>query len=44
VRRQFGFDVLVASDQTEELEAHLTFFAGIRDNPEIRKGLLRVFL
>jgi hypothetical protein len=44
LRREFGFDVLIAREDRPELGEYLDFFAGVRGRPDVRKGLVRVAL
>ncbi len=44
LRRRFGFDVLVAADGSPAYEDYVQFFHRVRNQPELRKGLLRVNL
>jgi hypothetical protein len=44
LRRQFGFDVLIAERGSRLHDTYVDFFSRVRDNPDIRKGLLRVNL
>lgn len=41
VRKQYGFDLLAARDQSTELKEYIAFFQQVRDS-ERRKGLLKV--
>ncbi|KAF0175417.1 MAG: hypothetical protein FD161_3312 [Limisphaerales bacterium] len=44
VRKQFGFDVLVATEGSPAYEEYVQFFARVRGLPDLRKGLLRIAL
>jgi Family of unknown function (DUF6932) len=44
IRREFGFDVLIAREDRQELGEYLDFFAQIRQRPGICKGLVRISL
>ena len=44
VHRQFGFDLLVARENSVELRRWVDFFAQVRVAPERRKGILRLSL
>lgn len=44
LRRRFGFDVLIAERGSPLHDAYVDFFSRVRDNPDMRKGLLRVNL
>ena len=44
VRKVFGFDMLVAEEGQPELEEFVEFFAQVRGDPDVRKGMLRVTL
>ncbi len=44
VRKVFGFDMLLAEEGQPELDEFVAFFAQVRGDPDIRKGLLRVTL
>ena len=44
VRKVFGFDMLLAEEDQPELEEYILFFAQVRGDPDVRKGLLRVKL
>jgi hypothetical protein len=44
VRKQFGFDLLVARANSVEYAEYLAFFAQVRGWPERSKGLLRIEL
>lgn len=43
-RRRFGFDILLAQEGETELIKHLEFYSKVRDRPDLRKGLLRLWL
>lgn len=42
VQQRYGFDVLVAEDESPELSEYLDFFAQVRGQPDQRKGILEV--
>src|SRR5437899_11846810 len=42
VRRRWQFDILVACEGTPELARYIEFFQGVRANPALRKGVLRL--
>ena len=44
VRKVFGFDMLLAEEGQPELDEFVAFFAQVRGDPDVRKGLLRVTL
>jgi hypothetical protein len=44
LRRRFGFDVIVAERDSHLYDTYVEFFSRVRDNPRIRKGLLRLIL
>jgi hypothetical protein len=44
VRKQFGFDLLVARANSAENAEYVAFFAQVRGLPELKKGLLHVEL
>jgi hypothetical protein len=44
VRMRFGFDVLVARDNSPEYAEYVAFFQQVRGRPGLQKGLLRVEL
>ena len=44
LRRRFGFDVVVAERDTHLYKTYVEFFSRVRDNPDMRKGLLRLIL
>ena len=44
VRRRFGFDVLVARDNSTEYAEYIAFYQQVRGRPELTKGILRVEL
>lgn len=44
LRRRFGFDVMVAERGSVLYNTYLEFFSRIRDNQDMRKGLLRLVL
>jgi hypothetical protein len=44
VRRRYRFDVLIGKEHSEQLARHIAFFAGVRDNDSIHKGMVRLNL
>jgi hypothetical protein len=44
VRRRFGLDLMIAQEAHPRLEKYIEFFSRVRDNPDVRKGLLRIAL
>jgi hypothetical protein len=44
LRRRYGFDVIVAEQDSHLHKTYLEFFSRVRDNPEMRKGMLRLIL
>ena len=44
LNRRFGFDVIVAENGSALYNTYLEFFGRVRDNPNVRKGLLRLAL
>lgn len=44
LRRRFGFDVAVAERDSHLYNTYVEFFSRVRDNPDVRKGLLRLSL
>ena len=44
VRRRFGFDIVVATNNHETLEQAVAFFQQVRQQPGAKKGLLRIRL
>ena len=42
VQRRHGFDILVAAEGTPELQRYIEFFQEVKQQPGIRKGILRV--
>ena len=44
VTRRYGFDVLLARDESTEYAEYLAFFEQVRNAPAARKGLLKVRL
>lgn len=44
LRRQYGFDVLVAERGGALYETYVDFFSRVREAPALRKGLLRIRL
>ncbi len=44
LRRRFGFDIIVAEHESQLYKTYVEFFSRVRDNPEARKGLLRLTL
>lgn len=44
IKRMYGFDVFTVIKGTDQYESRIDFFRQVRENPEIRKGLLRITL
>ena len=44
LRRRFGFDAFLAVDGDIDYGEMVEFFGGVRDNPDVRKGMLRIEL
>ena len=44
MRRRYGFDVLVAENESPLYHTYLEFFSRVREIPDIRKGLVRLVL
>ncbi len=44
VRRRFGFDIILAREDTEDVSDAADFFRQIRGQPQRRKGILRIRL
>lgn len=44
LRRRFGFDIIVAERESQLYKTYAEFFSRVRENPETRKGLLRLTL
>lgn len=44
LRRRFGFDVIVADNDSPLYRTYVEFFSRVRETPIARKGLLRVHL
>lgn len=44
LRRQFGFDVVIAERASQLYSTYVEFFSRVRENPDMRKGLLRLSL
>lgn len=44
LRRQFGFDVVIAERTSQLYSTYVEFFSRVRENPDVRKGLLRLSL
>lgn len=42
LRRRFAFDVLIAEQGTQLYATYVDFFGRVRDNAEVRKGMLRL--
>src|SRR3954464_15601517 len=42
VRRRYGFDIVVVKNQSQELALALEFFAQVRQQPALRKGLAKI--
>lgn len=44
VRRRFGFDIVVAKNDSEDLEQAVAFFQQVKQRPGLKKGILRIEL
>jgi hypothetical protein len=44
LRRRYGFDVLIAEKASRLYTTYVEFFSRVRDNPDARKGILRLSL
>lgn len=44
LRRRFGFDVVVAEQDSSLYRTYVDFFSRVREAPGLRKGLLRLML
>ena len=44
LRRRFGFDIIVAERDSQLYGTYAEFFSRVREQPEARKGLLRLTL
>lgn len=44
VQRRFGFDALVAEDDSKLYQRLVKFFSGTRENPDAIKGVVRIRL
>ena len=44
VRMRFGFDIVVVKNDSENLEHAVAFFQQIKQQPGVRKGILRIKL
>jgi hypothetical protein len=44
VRRKYGFDILLGQEGQIEIDDQIEFFSQVREQPDIRKGLLRIWL
>ena len=44
LRRRFGFDVVLAREDSELYATYIEFFGRVREAPHLRKGLLRLRL
>lgn len=44
VKRIYGFDVFTVKKGTDRYKRRIDFFQKVRENPDIRKGLLRIKL
>ena len=42
LRRRFGFDIIVAERDSQLYGTYVEFFSRVREQPEARKGLLRL--
>ncbi len=44
LRQRFAFDIVVAERDSQLYRTYVEFFSRVRENPELRKGLLRLTL
>lgn len=44
VQKRFGFDIVVVKDGSENLEQTVAFFQQVREQPGVKKGLVRIAL
>lgn len=44
LRRRYGFDVVIAERDSQLYKTYVEFFSRVRDNPEVKKGILRLSL
>ena len=44
VRRRFGFDIVVVTNGSENLEQAVVFFQQVKQRPGLKKGILRIRL
>jgi hypothetical protein len=44
LRQRFGFDVIIAEEASSLYKTYVEFFSRVREDPEARKGLLRLRL
>ena len=44
VRMRFGFDIVVVKNDSENLEQAVAFFQQVKQQPGVRKGILRIKL
>jgi hypothetical protein len=44
VRQQFGFDIVVVTNECEMLDQAVAFFQQVRQRPGAKKGLLRIHI
>jgi len=44
IRRRFGFDMLLTEEGQPDLEEAINFFAQLREQTDVRKGMVRVRL
>lgn len=42
--KRFGFDVMVAEEDSALYRTYVEFFSRVREEPDLRKGILRVLL
>jgi hypothetical protein len=44
VHRQFGFDIVVVKNDSENLKLAVAFFQQVKQRPDLKKGILRIKL
>ncbi len=44
IRREYGFDVVIAIEASEALDDYAEFFSRVRNRPDLTKGLVRLSL
>jgi Family of unknown function (DUF6932) len=44
MRRRFGFDIVVVNNDSESFEQAVAFFQQVKQQPDIKKGILRIKL